>query len=155
MISHAPENYICPFCEIAEGKDTSDGQTKDEFVFYSDENTVAFISSMTWPHNAGNVLIIPRHHFENIYDISPDALSQTYITAKKVATAMKELYKCDATSMRQHNEPDGNQSVWHFHVHVLPRYKDDNLYLNHKNKRMMSDDERKKYADLLKKHFSK
>lgn len=52
--------------------------------------------------------------------------------------------------MRQHNEPDGNQNVWHFHVHVFPRYKDDNLYVNHESKQFASPLERKVYADKLK-----
>lgn len=52
--------------------------------------------------------------------------------------------------MRQHNEPDGNQDVWHFHVHVFPRYAGDNLYTNHENKRFVSLAERKVYADRLK-----
>ncbi|HRN95839.1 MAG TPA: HIT domain-containing protein [Candidatus Levybacteria bacterium] len=154
-MSYSPKNYVCPFCELAQGKDTIDGFSKAEFIVYKDTNTAAFISSHTWPHNAGNVLIIPNKHFENIYDITDNVLAQVYMTAKKVATAMKKIYGCDGVSMRQHNEPAGNQNVWHFHVHVLPRYKNDDLYVNHKNKRLMTDDERQYYAGKLKQYFSK
>jgi histidine triad (HIT) family protein len=151
---HEPKDYICPFCELAAGKDTTDNVSKQQYVFYKDADTTAFISSDTWPSNAGNALIIPNNHSENIYDISDEDLAKTYKTAKKVAKAMKVVYGCSGTSMRQHNEPDGNQNVWHFHVHVLPRYKDDQLYQNHKNKRPMTPEEREKYTTQLKEYFN-
>ena len=74
--------------------------------------------------------------------------------SKQVAIALKETYKCDGTSTRQHNEPAGNQDVWHFHQHVFPRYEGDNLYSNHKDPYWPPPEERKPYADKLKNYFS-
>lgn len=61
------------------------------------------------------------------------------------------MYKCDGVSSRQHNEPCGNQDVWHYHLHVFPRYKDDNLYLT--NRELSKPEERIEYADRLKDYF--
>jgi histidine triad (HIT) family protein len=66
---------------------------------------------------------------------------------------MKALYNCDGTSTRQHNEPDGNQDVWHYHVHVFPRYADDNLYDS--NYFEMPVAERAQYASRLRAYFQK
>ena len=49
-------------------------------------------------------------------------------TARRIALALKDAYSCDGISTRQHNEPGGNQEVWHYHVHVFPRYAGDGLY---------------------------
>ena len=75
--------------------------------------------------------------------------------SKKIAVAFKGTYKCDGTSTRQHNEPAGNQDVFHFHLHVFPRYEGDNLYLNHENTYWPSSGEKKPYANKLKEYFSK
>ena len=75
--------------------------------------------------------------------------------SKKIAIALKVVYECDAVSTRQHNEPDGNQDVWHFHLHIVPRYKDDNLYINHSNTKWTTEEERKPYVEKLRKYFKK
>lgn len=91
----------------------------------------------------------------NLYSIPDKVLSSVYKTVKQTAIAIRETYEsCTGTSTRQHNEPAGNQDVWHFHVHVYPRYKDDRLYQNHDNKRFVGPEEREPYALKLKKHFN-
>lgn len=151
MYNHQPENYTCPFCKLF--NEDADEINNPEFIVYEDETTVAFISPKWWPNNPGNVLVIPKEHVENIYDISDELLGSVYKTAKKIAIAIKETYKCDATSMRQHNEPDGNQDVWHFHIHVFPRYKNDELYKNHDAKAWTTKEERLAYVQKLKQYF--
>jgi histidine triad (HIT) family protein len=85
MPSHAPADYRCPFCRIARGE--------------------------VMPRNAGNALIVPRGHYENIYEMPDDLLAQVIVTAKRIAVAMKTAYGCDGTSLRQHNEPAGSQEM--------------------------------------------
>ena len=135
MHSHAPQDYVCPFCILSEGKETEYNSQSD--IVYQDPTTIAFVSPKWWINNPANVLVIPKEHYENIYDIRDEILADVYKTSKKIATAIRESYPSDGTSMRQHNEPDGGQEVWHFHVHVFPRYKNDNLYKNHDNKRFI------------------
>jgi len=72
--------------------------------------------------------------------------------ARQTAIAFKQEYKCDGVSARQHNEPAGNQDVWHYHLHVFPRYKNDNLYGMKRIKTTL--DERAVYAVQLRNYFS-
>jgi len=97
-------------------------------------------------NNPGNVLVIPKRHVENVYDISDELLGSVQALGKKIAIALKDAYGCDETSFRQHNEPAGNQEVWHYHLHVFPRWKGDALYANHENSRYVDAEERLVYA---------
>ena len=151
MFNHEPKNYNCPLCVITQGKEVE--LTKREDVIFEDKEVVAYISPKWWVNNPGNVMVIPRKHVENIYDISDELLCKIQAVGKKVATAIKETYGCDGVSLRQHNEPAGGQDIWHFHLHVFPRWKDDKLYLNHENKRYVTAEERAPYAQKLKEYF--
>jgi histidine triad (HIT) family protein len=95
------------------------------------------------------VIVIPNEHFENLYAIPEETLAAVYATAKRVARALRSTYGCEGTSTRQHNEPAGGQDVWHFHVHVYPRYPNDRLYENHRRTRWPDAEERAPYAALL------
>lgn len=148
MNNHQPPNYECPFCVVSKGGETELNKRGD--IVFDDGNIMAFISPKWWPNNPGNVIVIPHKHVENIYDISEDLLAEVNMIGKKVALAMKESYMCDGISFRQHNELAGDQEIWHFHLHVFPRWKDDELYLNHKKSRYISLEERRPYADKLK-----
>lgn len=145
----------CPFCQLAHGISSEKLITKPEEIVHQDDKTTSFIGCDWWPNNQGHVIIIPNQHFENLYEISEEMLTAVYNQAQKIAKILKEEYKCDGISTRQHNEPAGNQTVFHYHVHVFPRYKDDNLYINNDNWFRADLKERVKYADRLKKHFKK
>jgi histidine triad (HIT) family protein len=93
--------------------------------------------------------VIPNEHVENLYGIDDDLLGAVYATVKRVALGLKTAYGCEGTSTRQHNEPAGNQDVWHLHVHVFPRYAGDLLYQRHEEKRWATPDERAPYAAKL------
>ena len=97
-------------------------------IIYHDGVITAFISLHQWPRNPGNIIVVPNEHFENIYDLPPHYGSDIQRVARLVALALKAVYACDGVSTRQHNEPAGNQDVWHYHVHVTPRYQDDQFY---------------------------
>ncbi len=115
---------------------------------------MAFVSPLWWINNPGNILVIPKQHVENIYDISDELLGQVYKVVKKASIAIKRTYKCDGTSTRQHNEPAGDQFVWHFHVHVYPRYINDRLYQNHDSNRFVDIKEMMPYIRKLKKYLA-
>ncbi|MDX2776426.1 HIT domain-containing protein [Streptomyces caniscabiei] len=153
MHSHQPDDYVCPFCDWLSGKETEYKQNSD--IIYQDNEVTAFVAPKWWVNNPGHVLVIPNQHHENIYTIPDEALHATYSVAKKAAIALRNTYdSCTGTSTRQHNEPDGNQDVWHFHVHVYPRYKDDRLYQNHDNKMFVGSEDRKEYAETLRQYFN-
>ncbi len=125
---HAPPDYRCPFCAIVQELEDDYVYTSQAEVVLRDEQVTAFIASHQWPDNRGHVVVIPNEHYENLYEL-PDALAAPLQSAaRRIALALKSEYGCDGISTRQHNEPAGNQDVWHYHMHVFPRYAGDGLY---------------------------
>lgn len=110
---------------------------------------MAFISSAWWPENAGHVLVVPNEHYENVYATPDDVLAAIQIAGKRIALALREGYGCEGTSFRQHNEPGGDQEVWHYHLHVFPRYRGDRLYARTYERRDTTPEERAPYARKL------
>ena len=150
-MKHAPENYQCPFCRVSQGIEDEFVITKQSDIVFKNDIVTAFVSSHWWPNNPGHVLIIPNKHFENIYVLPDDVSSEIHRVEKIISIALKSCYNCDGVSSRQHNEPAGNQDVWHYHLHVFPRYIDDNLY-QLDNKRT-TQEERAPYVKKLKDYF--
>jgi histidine triad (HIT) family protein len=128
MISHAPENYSCPFCLLVNDIENEHVVSRQSDIVYQDQYITSFICAQQWARNKGHVLIIPNEHFENLYDLPLHLASRIHEQAREIALAMKSAYECDGISTRQHNEPHGNQEIWHYHLHVYPRYKNDRLY---------------------------
>lgn len=152
MYNHEPENYVCPLCQISKGQPTERGN-QERSVIFRDGFLTAFVAGKWWRSNKGHVIIVPNQHIENIFDLPEDLGNKIFTLSKKVAVALKKAYNCDGVSTRQHNEPAGNQDVWHYHLHVFPRYEGDNLYINHKDTYWPSIEEVKSYADKLKLQF--
>ena len=153
MYNHKPENYNCPFCLVAQEIENEHVLTKQDDVIYRDAFITAFIAAGCWKNNKGHVLIIPNQHYENIYELPANLSNKIHCFEKEVALALKEVYKCDGVSSRQHNEPSGSQDVWHYHLHVFPRYENDNLYKT--DREWLPQDERKGYATKLREYFQK
>ena len=136
---------------VAGGGETP--RNRQEDVVYRDDSVTAFVSPKWWEQNPGHVLVVPNAHLENVYEISERALGQVYSVARRIAVALCDAYACDGTSMRQHNEPAGNQDVWHFHVHVFPRYAGDDLYRNIDRAVWVDANRRAEYASTLRPHL--
>lgn len=149
MFNHEPEGYVCPLCQIAKGESTERGNQEGSVIF-RDDTLTAFVAGKWWRSNPAHVIIVSNRHIENIYDMPEDIGSQIFALGKRVSLALKKAYECDGVSTRQHNEPAGNQDVWHFHLHVFPRYKGDNLYQNHADTYWPSEEEKAPYAKKLK-----
>lgn len=148
MYSHQPKDYICPLCKLATGVDPE----HQNVSIYRDDSIMALISKDWRPKNPGHVLIIPISHIENIYELPYHLSDRIHRLAKHIALAFKEVYQCDGVSTRQHNEPAGNQSAWHYHLHVIPRYIDD----NHDQETLAEAhiEDRRKYAKRLRTYFA-
>ncbi len=149
MHNHRPSDYICPFCRVVAGIEDDLAYTRQADVVHRDDVITAFISSHWRPNNRGHVLIVPNVHVENLYDMPDDLLLAVHSYSKTVARALKEVYHCDGVSVRQHNEPAGDQDVWHYHLHVFPRYVDDHLYLSHNQLYLSDPSERAAFAGRL------
>lgn len=145
---HEPDGYDCPFCRLIHADLTENSLNRATDVVLRTDQITAFLSPLWWSHNPGHVLIVPNVHHENLYFLPADALSAVHLASQRIAVAMKSAYHCDGTSVRQHNEPAGNQDVWHYHLHVFPRYLGDDLYHNDA-KRWTKPEERLPYAEKL------
>ena len=141
---HAPPDYACPFCALLAG---ASERSSPADIFYRDDHLTGLISLHHWGAIHGNALIIPNAHYENLYDLPDELGGRIFALSKRVALAMKRAYGCAGTSTRQHNEPAGNQDVFHYHLHVLPRYPNDHLY--GAKRELAPPEERQRYADLL------
>jgi histidine triad (HIT) family protein len=110
----------CIFCKIVAGEIPA--ERVDE-----DEHTIAFMDLNPWTR--GHALVIPREHSPNLYEIGDDDLAHTAAASKRLARRMKERLGCDGINLINSSEPAAWQTVFHFHVHVIPRYDDDPLEL--------------------------
>ena len=110
----------CLFCKIVSGELSS--ERVDE-----DEHTVAFMDINPWTR--GHALVVPRIHSRNIYEIDDEPLARTLVAAKRLALRMRERLACDGVNLLNSAEPAAWQSVFHFHLHVIPRFEGDPLRL--------------------------
>lgn len=147
LTTHEPAGYECPLCGLQNGVFDDHNQASD--VVAVTDRAYARVAPKWWPANAGGALVIPRRHVENLYEIEPEDGHAVWDRTQQVATAMRQSYGCEGVSTRQHNEPAGDQDVWHLHVHVLPRYRDDHLYQQHLDARWAHVDERRPFAGRL------
>lgn len=124
VFNHAEPGYSCPFCRnIRYGK-----SARPLEILHRYEQVFVKLNPKWWPRNPGGALVIPIEHYENLYDLPVELGTPLQAAIRDTALAMKSAYDCDGVSTRQHNEPAGNQDVWHYHVHVFPRFADDGLY---------------------------
>ena len=144
---HEPDDYDCPFCRIQQGLHNEHNQPGD--IVAVTDLAYARIAPKWWPANAGAALVIPRAHHENLYAIPTEVGHAVWDLTQQVAVAMRDTSDCEGISTRQHNEPAGNQDVWHLHVHVFPRHTDDQLYERNRSTRWVTPQERAPYADRL------
>ena len=106
----------CIFCKIAGGDIPST-------TVYEDEQFRVLLDLS--PATKGHALILPKQHYANIFEIDENILRDLIVLAKKVASAMKETLNCDGVNIVQNNGEAAGQTVFHFHMHIIPRYKDD------------------------------
>jgi histidine triad (HIT) family protein len=153
MYNHAPPEYSCPFCLLIQDKKSSHNELKQTDIVFETANVTACMATRKYPNNEGHVLIIPNEHFENIYELPLALLANVHALSKDVALAMKAEYQCDGILIRQHNEPAGDQNIWHYHLHVIPRYQNDCFHSAQKV--LFEAAEREAYAQRLKSWFSR
>ena len=110
----------CLFCKIVKGELPSS-------KIYEDEDTLAFLD--LFPVNKGHSLVIPKEHYETIFDVPSDILSKVSPVMKNVADAVKKGVNADGISIAQSNGKDAGQVIPHIHFHIMPRFKDDGLKL--------------------------
>lgn len=153
MFHHAPPGYVCPFCLLVQDRENAGNLFKQTDIVLESRDVTALMATNKYPGNPGHVLIIPNEHFENIYDLPLALSSKIHALSRDIALAMKSEYSCDGIMLRQHNEPAGDQHIWHYHLHVIPRFQNDD-FLNAR-KVPFEQDERTRYAQKLKNWFNR
>ena len=108
----------CIFCKIASGAIPS-------ATVYEDEDFRAILDIA--PAHKGHVIILPKEHADNIFSLSEETASKLLPVAKKVAKAVKEITGCDGINLLQNNGESAGQTVFHFHLHLIPRRKGDSV----------------------------
>jgi len=132
MYNHAPKNYACPFCRIIRQAKDSPLASETTDVIFQNATVTAFLGLGRWENNPVDVLIVPNQHVESLYDLPLELVIPLHKATRAVALTLKSVFQCDGVSTRQHNELAGDQDVWHYHVHVTPRFTGDRFYENHK-----------------------
>ena len=149
MHNHAPDDYICPICIAIKGIEDDRTMIRKTDIVFQDELITAFISSFFVGNNPGHPIIVPNKHFENLYDL-PDAEAHRIISLSRViAIALKTSHACDGVMVRQNNEPASNQHAFHYHMHIFPRYIDDELETSFEQSNKSTPEERSLYAERL------
>ena len=108
----------CIFCKIAAGEIPSATLYEDD-----DFRVILDIS----PASKGHALIIQKEHFRNLYDLYDELASKVLVLARKMTVRLKEILGCDGYNIVQNNEEVAGQTVFHFHMHMIPRYRGDKV----------------------------
>ena len=108
----------CIFCKII-------NKEMPSYKIYEDEFTYAFLDISN--DGNGHILVIPKNHFENILDCSKDALCHLMKTVQKISKHLVSDCGFDGVNIINASGQAAEQSVFHFHIHILPRAKEDNL----------------------------
>lgn len=87
---------------------------------YEDESTIAILDAM--PQSEGHTLIIPKAQAENLFDLEPLMAEAVMRTGQRVALAVRRAFRPEGITLMQFNGAEAGQSVFHFHLHVIPRY---------------------------------
>ncbi len=114
------EGSECLFCGIVAGEVPAQ-------IVDSDEHTVAFMDIN--PATRGHALVVPRTHSADLFEISDEDLEHTMVAARRLARRMEEALSPDGFNVLQLMRPAAWQTIFHFHLHVVPRYEDDPLEL--------------------------
>lgn len=111
----------CIFCKLANGEIPTN-------AIYEDEEFKVILDLA--PATKGHALILPKEHADNLYELPEEIASKVFVVAKKMATVMTEKLQCDGFNLLQNNGEVAGQTVNHFHIHLIPRYKDDEQRTN-------------------------
>ncbi len=111
----------CIFCKLANGVFAARSIYEDD-----DFNVILDLA----PATKGHALILPKAHADNLYELPDETAGKVFILAKKLAQKMTDKLGCDGFNIVQNNGTVAGQTVFHFHLHLIPRYEDDGQKIN-------------------------
>ena len=131
----------CIFCKLA------NGQIPTNSIYEDDDFNVILDAS---PATKGHALILPKEHYANIFEIDEEILGKAAKLAKKIMIKEKDNLKCDGYNLLQNNGEVAGQTVFHFHMHLIPRYEsDENKDIIQWSHIELSDDEMQEIKDKM------
>ncbi len=110
----------CIFCKII-------NKEIDSFEIYEDDIVKVFLDEN--PKSNGHLLVVPKKHYENIFDTPKKVLAKINEVCKEMAQLCKQKLDCDGVNIVNASGKEAQQSVFHLHYHVVPRYENDNIDL--------------------------
>jgi histidine triad (HIT) family protein len=111
-------NDVCPFCAIVAGRRPAE-------LVYENESVVAFLCEP--PATSGHLLVVPRAHRQDIWSIEPHEAMAAMAAAQMLAGVLRRALGAVGVNLRQNSGARAGQDVFHFHLHVVPRYDDDTV----------------------------
>ena len=108
----------CIFCKLAGGEIPT-------ATLYEDEDFRVILDAN--PAAKGHALIIPKEHYANLYEMDDELAGKVLVLAKKMITKLTDILGCDGYNIVQNNGEAAGQTVFHFHMHLIPRFKDDGV----------------------------
>ena len=118
------KNETCIFCKIAAGEIPS-------ATIYEDADFRVILDIE--PASKGHALILPKEHYANLYELPEELASKAMVVAKKVITKMTEITGCVGYNVLQNNGEAAGQTVFHYHMHLIPRYEEDDVTITWKH----------------------
>lgn len=110
----------CIFCKIVQGEIPS-------YKVYEDDQVLAFLDIT--PVSQGHTLVVPKEHTENLLTMSEEQIKQIFLATQKIAQKINEVLQPTGINIGMNNQEGAGQIIFHAHVHIMPRYPNDNLKL--------------------------
>lgn len=107
----------CIFCKLANGDIPTN-------AIYEDDSFKVILDMS--PATKGHALILPKDHYKNLYEMPEDKVAAAFVLAKKLAVTMTDKLGAEGFNIVQNNNEVAGQTVFHFHIHLIPRYSSDN-----------------------------
>lgn len=133
----------CVFCKII-------GNEIPSSTLYEDENFMAIMDIS--PANKGHVIILSKSHIKDVCELDENSAKNAMVVVKKLANAIKKELGCDGLNVLQNNGVAAGQTVFHYHIHLIPRFNDDTVKIEWINK-SYGEGEAKLLCDAIKKHI--
>ena len=134
----------CIFCKII-------NKAIPSYTLYEDDAVIAFFDIN--PANLGHTLVVPKQHAPNIFEISEEDLAKVNSVAKKLCLAYQKILGIEHINILQSNGSYAGQEVFHYHMHIIPRHKDDQVtftYITQENAKTHFMELQQKVIDILK-----
>lgn len=128
----------CIFCKIAAGEIPS-------ATIYEDEDFRVILDIE--PASKGHALILPKEHYANLYELEDEIAAKALVLAKKIITRLTDILGCDGYNIVQNNGAVAGQTVFHYHMHLIPRYEQDTVDIKWKQGTLTEEDK----AEILSK----